>query len=274
MTHRFSRKTSVLMAALFIGTVAGSAALCQGPPPGGPGFPGGPGGPGGPGFGRGPMGGPRQASAVQAPLSALVAGLKLTDDQKTQIQTIQDQIKQQRDALRPQPGQGNDGPPDPETMRANFDKLRAKETQADKDIKAVLTDTQQKALPGLLKQLDNLHVAGIPAELYGTLNLTDDQQSRIAAIAKKARAAMPGPGQRGPDGGQGGDPRAAMRKVHDQAMAVLTEDQQQQVKSWMDAHPRPNFGGGHGGPGGPGGPGGDGPPPPNGDGGAPPPPGA
>ncbi len=234
------------------------------------------------------MGGMRQASAVQTPASALASGLQLTDTQKTQIQNIQDKLKQQRDALMPRPGQDGDQRPDPETMRANFDKLRTAEQKANKDIEALLTATQKAALPALLKKLDGMRQVGIPLEVLGDLKLTAAQNTQLDAIAKKAADAMPKPGQGrpgdgdpgGPGGpGGGGDPgrgrpdRSAMeanrKKFHDQAMAVLTDSQKQIVQDYMEAHPRPEgFGpGGPGRPGGPGGFGGDGPPPPPPDGG-------
>jgi Spy/CpxP family protein refolding chaperone len=281
VAHPFSLKASVSLAALLLGIASSSIALSQGPPPGGPGGgrggPGGFGGPGGPGgFGRRPMGGPQQSTALQTPIAALTAGLKLTADQKSQIQEIQDQIKEQRTTLMARPNQGGGDRPDPSTIRANFEKLRTAETKADKDITALLTSAQKQALPVLLQQLDTWREVGIPAELYADLNVTGDQQAKIDAIAKKARAAMfAGGGRRGPggpDSGPGGGPggpggmEQARQKVHDQAVAVLNDDQQKLVADYIEAHPRPERGRGPGGGGGFG-------PPPGGDGGAPPPPG-
>ena len=299
MTQRFASKSSVLLAALLVGTVSASVALCQ-PPGGGPGGPGGrgPGGPGGfggRGGGGGPMGGMRQLSPVQTPASALASGLKLTDDQQAQIQSIQDKLKAQRDSLMPRPGQDGGERPDPETMRAAFDKLRTAEQKANKDIEALLTATQKAALPALLRQLDGMRQLGIPLEVLGDLKLTAAQKTQLNAIAKKAADSLPKPGQGRPgDGGPGGPPDgggpgqggrgfggpgggqrgrgemdANRQKFHEQAMAVLTDAQKQQVQEFMEAHPRPDGGPGRrgfGGPGGPGGFGGDGPPPPPPDG--------
>lgn len=299
MRHQFAMKGTVLLAA----ALAASVALGQGPPSppgGGPGF----GGPGGPGFGRGPMAGPRQSSAVQTPIEALAAGLRLSDDQSSRIQAIQADVRKQRESLMPRRGPGSDGgPPDFEAMRANFDKLRAAEQKANKDIEASLTDAQKKALPALLKQLDAWREADIPVELYGDLKLTADQQQKIDAQVKKARESMgprpgglpgdranggghpgdrpgfgpPGQGERGFGGSGGPGGRGgfmeARRKMHDQAMAVLTSDQQKAVQDFIDAHPRPQFRGGPGGPGGFGPPPGGFGPPPGGGGGGPPPPG-
>ena len=64
MANRFTLRIPALAAALLGGVLAGSVALAQPPPPGGPGY----GGPGGPGRGRGPMRGPRQATAAQLPV--------------------------------------------------------------------------------------------------------------------------------------------------------------------------------------------------------------
>lgn len=75
-------------------------------------------------------------------------------------------------------------------MRANMDKIRAAESQAETEIKAVLTNDQKAALPALLQQVDDLRAAGIPAELLGTLNLTRSQKSQILAVVKYQRTAQ------------------------------------------------------------------------------------
>ncbi len=263
MNTRFARKPSVFLAALLIGTVSGSIALCQ--PPGGFGGPGGPGGPG-----RRPMGG-RQLSPNQAPLSALTAGLQLTDAQKTQIQSIQNGLKQLRESIMPRPGQGNEPPPDRETMRANMERLRAAEQKANREITALLTATQKSKLPALLKQLEGIGALGIPLQVYDELELTAAQKTQLNAIAKRMRDTMPRPGEGG-ERGQGNPPppREEMERnrqqFHEEAMAVLTDAQKTTVQEFIEAHPRPPFGGGR--PGGHGGPGGDGdgppPPPPGG----------
>ena len=264
MNARFARKPSVFLAALLIGTVSGSIALCQ--PPGRPDGPGGP--------GRRPMGG-RQLSPAQAPISELASGLQLTASQKTQIQTIQNNLKQFRESIMPRPGRGNDAPPpDRETMRANFDKLRAAEQKANGDIIALLTAAQKPKLPALLKQLEGIGALGIPLEIYDELRLTAAQKTQLNAIAKRMRESMPRPGDGG-ERGQGNPPppREEMeqnrRQFHEAAMAVLTDAQKTMIQEFIESHPRPPFGGGR-----PGGPGGDGdrPPPPGGFGDDPPPP--
>lgn len=261
MNTRFARKPSVFLATLLVGTVSGSIALCQ--PPGEPGRPG--------EQGRRPRGG-RQLSPAQAPLTALTFGLQLTDAQKTQIQTIQNNLKQFRESIMPRPGQGNDAPPpDRETMRANFDKLRAAEQKANTDITALLTATQKPKLPALLRQLEGIGALGIPLEVYDELQLTAAQKTQLNAIAKRMRESMPRPGEGNPP-----PPHEEMeqnrQRFHEEAMAALTDAQKTIVQEFIESHPRPPFGGGR--PGRPGGPGGEGnsppPPPPGGFGDNPP----
>ncbi len=288
MKHGFTQNKrwsgSVLWAALLLGTLSGAAALSQ-PPPDGPPH----GGPGG--FGHGPGGpgmrGGRQLTVVTIPAAALTAGLKLTDDQAAKISAIQDAVKTQRDTLMPRPAEGQ-APPDRETMQANFDKLRSGEAKAKADIEALLTDSQTAKLPAFLKEMSLLQRAGIPAEVYAELKLTTDQKSQIASLVKQAQANAPAPPPRdgsgdgppppmgGGRGGRGG-PGGLDKATRDKVMAVLTSDQQQILKDWMEAHPRPQRGGGPGGRGGRGGQGGDFGPPPHfggqdGPGEAPPPP--
>jgi Spy/CpxP family protein refolding chaperone len=190
------------------------------------------------------MRGPRRATAARVPVAALQAGLKLTSGQVARIRQLQDGLRQRRDALMPRRGQGGgDGPPDPAAMRARFEKWRTAEQKAESDIAAVLSPAQKQALPGLLKRLDVWRSAGIPLELFGTLNLTGSQEQKIGAIVAKARAASP------PRPGPGEDPGAAWAaieraraSVREQALAVLNPAQRKAVKAYRDAHPRPEFG--------------------------------
>lgn len=281
-------KTSVLLTALLVGTLSGSVALCQPPDggfggPGGPGGPGGrggfggPGGPGGPGGfgGRGMMGGQRNLTLSQVPASALSSALTLNATQKTKVQSIQDKLKTQREAAMPRPGQNPGERPDPETMRAAFDKLRQTEEKANKDIEALLTTEQKSKVSATLKSFNALREVGIPLDVYAELKLTAAQKQQLQDIAKAAQPQRPAEGS---EPGQGGrPPRVDRRALQEKAMAVLTDEQKKTLDAWMEAHPRPQGGpggrGGFGGPGRPGGFGGDGPPPPpGGEGGDPPPP--
>jgi Spy/CpxP family protein refolding chaperone len=273
------RKHALGMAAvtLLLGATLGSTAGAQppdgGPPPPGPGR----------GPGRPPFGGPRQVTAADAPITILESGLKLTADQKEKIAQIQQDVRKKRRDLMPRPGQRPDSPPDPETMRANRDKMRTLDQEAAKSIGDVLTDEQKQALPGLLKEIEALRATGIPAELYGDLKLTSDQRKKITAIAQKAQESQRQAMDKARESGDFQSVRETMQKsrrqTHDKAMQVLTSEQRALVEQFIKDHPRqgpggfgPPPGGGRGrGEGGPppgGGP--DGPPPPDGAG---PPPG-
>jgi Spy/CpxP family protein refolding chaperone len=265
------------------GTVSATVAFAQdpgGPPPPGPGGPPpGPGGlprPGGPGFGRGPG----QGSLANLPIDALAAALNLTNDQKTKIADIQKQLRQQRQNLMPRPGDQLAGPPDPDTMRANMDKLRSLEQGADRNIRAALTADQRQSLPAVLRDLGNLREVGIPAELYGTLNLTASQKQVIAAIVRRAQTQMRQKLDAARQSGDFGAARDAMmqsrKQTHDDALAALTDAQRGAIEKFIEEHPRPQGPNGFGPPPngfGPPPPGefgpppGDGPPPPDGPGG-------
>jgi len=279
--RKASRVSGAVFAALTL-ILSQGIALAQppgGPPPGGPGGPGGPppGGPGGPGGPRG-----RGMSAVNVPAAALAADLKLTTTQQEKIDKIQKQFQQDRSKLMPaRPEQGADptdqggAPPDPETMRANFEKLSSLERQASKQIDTVLTADQKKALPIALKNIQSLRMAGIPAEVLGDLKLTADQKKQIASVVEKSQQSMR---QKMEDARQSGDfenMRAVMTEsreaMHNAAMAKLTADQKTIVEDYLKDHPQQEFEpgggppGGFGPPPGGGGPGGAPPPPPDGD---------
>lgn len=245
-------KTSALLATVLLGALTTSVALAQ--PPGGFG-----GGPPGGGFGGGRRGGPRELTAAGAPVEAYAGAIKLNDKQKGQIKAIQDQLKAEREKIFPRPG-GPGGPPgggrpggppggfggggfNMEAMRANFEKLRASEEKANKDINALLNDSQKKALPGVLKGLTPLRDAGIPLELAASLKLTEAQKTQIGDAVNKVRASAPPPGAGGGGFGGFGAMREMREKMHSAALQVLNADQKRQVDAWEKAHPRPQFGG-------------------------------
>lgn len=262
---------------------AGSISFVRAQPPGG--FGGGP--PGGMmGGGGARRGGPRELTAAGAPVEAYAAAIKLSDKQKSQIKTIQDQVKGEREKIMPPPptggGGGMGGGMDFNAMRANFEKLGKIQEKADKDILAILNDSQKKTLPPLLKKLGALRDGGIPLEIFPSLKLTDKQISQIEEVVKKERASAPPggmmgmgggggrPGGGGPPGGgrpgggppggmmggrpgggppggmmggMGGGMRAAREKMRAEAAKVLTAPQKKKVEDWDKAHPRPQFGG-------------------------------
>ena len=286
MTWKISWKTKrFVLAALIAGSFSGSLALAQGPD--GPGGPGCPGGPPGHGRGRPPFGGPRRVSVIDLPISVLAFGLKLTDDQKDKVRQIQKDFRDQRDELMPRRGPDSGGPPDRSTMQANMEKMRTLETDAASRMKAVLNSDQKAQLPSLLKNIESLRATGIPAELYGKLNLTDTQKKNISEIAQHAQQDMRAKMDAARLSGDFEASRSAMDQAreasHQKAMSALTAEQRAVVEQFIKDHPRPRGGRGfgpppgHGGPppngfgppndgGGPGdgGPGDGGPPPPDG----------
>lgn len=244
--------------------LAASVAFGQippGPPP--PGGPGGRPGPGGPGIGPGRGFYPMPMTLINAPLNALDAALKLSDDQREKIAKIRQEIRQQRRSRMPQPGGQPGFPPDSERMRADMERVRAEEEKASRRIEEVLNAEQKRMVPGVMRELDTLRFLGIPPELYGTLKLSGDQKRRLAEIAEKTQQEILRREQAARDSGN----FEAMREVprlhqqaREKAMAVLTAGQREQVEEFRQNNPIPGGPGfGPGGPGfGPGGPGGPG----------------
>jgi hypothetical protein len=149
-------------------------------------------------------------------------------------------------------------------MRSN-----PQEQAAIKSIESLLTSTQMKALPTVLKQFNAFPMAGIPLEVAGSLKLTSAQREKISAIAEAARAADRKTMDAARDSGDFSSVRDAIQQsrqaLHDEVVGLLTDTQNKTLTDWVSAHPQrgPGFGPPPGGPGGPGGPGdGNGPPPP------------
>ncbi len=283
MRSRLVTTGFALLATTFLG--ASLMARVEAQPPGGM-MGGGP--PGGMMGGRG-RGGPRELTAAGAPVDAYAGAIKLNPKQTSQIRAIQASVTAEREKIMPRPGAGGGGMGggmDFNAMRANFEKLGKIQEKADKDITAILNDSQKKALPPLLKKLSAVRDGGIPLEVYPSLKLTDKQISQIQDVVAKNRPAggppggmggmmgggRPGgpppggapppgggrPGGGGPPGGMGGmmggggfgAMRAAREKMRAEALKVLTEPQKKKVEDWDKAHPRPQFGGMGGRPGG------------------------
>ncbi len=245
----------LLAALLFLTLSAAAFAQDPGGPPGGPGF-----GPP-PGFGPGPgFGGPDRMSIANVPVALLDTDLKLSAGQKTKIAHIQSQFQAQRRALLPPPPEQGGEPPDMDGMRANMDRMIGLSQQASRQILAVLTARQKKALPTVMQEVQTLRMAGIPPELAGELKLTVSQKKRIAAIQRSAQQEIR---QKMEDGQQSGDfasVRDSIEQSHELAreksLDVLTEAQRRKVEQYVQAHPEPMPGQGFGPP-----PGGEGPPP-------------
>ncbi len=139
------------------------------------------------------------------------------------------------------------------------------EQAAIKSINSILTDTQVKALPAVLKQFNAFPMAGIPLEVTGSLKLTAAQRTKIATIAEATRASDRKTMDAARESGDFASVRDAMQQsreaLHQQVVGILTETQNSTLNNWVSAHPQrgpgngpPPFGGG--------GPGdGNGPPP-------------
>ena len=218
-----------------------------GGPDGGPGGPGGPdGGPGGPGgHGEG-----REGDIPGGPDGGTDGGLR-------------------RPGIPPPP-RGPMGAGSPEMQRA------------DREINALLTDTQKRKAASLVRLARALQRERIPAQLIMELKLTGSQRTDLEKIAETARVEAPIPPPQDGTGAsfRGGPPPVGPpgRALHEKAMAVLTPEQRQIVQRFESTRgPGGRFGRQGRGTGGPGGRqgdefGGPGGPPPGSDGSAPPPP--
>lgn len=166
--------------------------------------------------------GARGASLVTLPAKTLDSILKLTADQKTKVTAIQEKYAADAKLLRPAPGQ----PADP----ANTGKLRALNQQANKDIEEILTAEQKTKWADARKELAVYAAAGIPAALYGTVKLTDDQKTKLQALAKETAEKTRGlaPDQR----------RAANQEARQKAADILTADQKAAIEKYRKENPR------------------------------------
>jgi Spy/CpxP family protein refolding chaperone len=212
----------------------------------------------------------RPATAIDLPVPLLVKALKLSDDQKSQIQDIHKQLDDTRAQMMTPPDPNN--PPDPQNMRAMFTKMMEMQQKANNQIVNLLSPTQKKTLAKLLKEQNDYRTVGIPPEAVPGLNLTSEQRQKIANIAEKAQKAQK---DAMPQNNNGNNQRPdwqalgqIMRNAHQDALAVLTDSQRAKLQEFMQKNMRPGMGGpgmrgpGMGGPGGPGGFGGQGGPPP------------
>jgi Spy/CpxP family protein refolding chaperone len=182
--------------------------------------------PGQPGQGQGRgqgRRGQRGVSLATIPVDALDSAVKLKADQRTKIQAIQDKLRTDSQALRPQPG----SPPDP----ANRDKMREMNQKAIADIEAILTTEQKDKLKTAMAEMGTLRSVGIPLALAGSLKLTDDQKKKIADISKEIREKMQ-------NGGQGADRRALMQEGRTKVEAILTAEQKAAIEKYNKEHPR------------------------------------
>lgn len=246
-------RTYVLRSAVVAGlafALVATAAMAQ--PPGGPG---GPGGQRGPGMFMGPGGGMLGYSQLLR-IEKVQKEIELTDDQKAELQKIEEQS---RDRMR-QLFQG--GLQDREAARQRFEQARA-ETQ--KAIEGVLLPNQVKRLKEIQLQVAGISAAIMDAEVRKELGVSEEQVQKIREATQKVMEELRGQRQEGerPSREQMQQRMQEFRqKVTDAVMAQLTEEQK---KKWngmigekFELSPDELFGGfrGPGGAAGPGGPGG------------------
>jgi Spy/CpxP family protein refolding chaperone len=203
------------------------------------------------GGGRQFGGGPVQLSTLS--LSTMDYGLKLTADQKTQIQTLLTQHDKDVKALPAAPAFTPGQPPsqdDIQAMRDSMQKRRELNTKSDDAIKALLTDDQKKMLPDFVKELQGMQQSGIPVAILGDLKLTADQKTKITAQAEKNQTAMQQKMQDARQSGQRMSPQdrmAMMKDAQDKVTELLTPTQRAMVEKYNRDHPNQGFGGPGGG---------------------------
>lgn len=242
----------------------------------GPGGQGGPGGGQGRGQGRGQGGmmggGMRQQMGPAALLrrADVQADLKLTDEQKGQLQALNQKMMESMRGSMGQPGQGGQ---DPEAMRTAMQKMQEENDAA---IAKILTPEQNKRLKEIRIQLEGNRIL-MDKAFQKELGLSEAQIKKItdldAAQRQQNQALMQQVMDQQMTQEQAAAARQDMQKKFDADLAnVLTADQKTKMNS-MKGEPfkaDPNirgggggFGGGGRGPGGgggrgPGGPGGPG----------------
>ncbi len=232
---RFSRKGLMLVAGLAVVAMVSQSAMAQGQGQGE-----GRRGRGGGGFMGGMMGPITAGRAIGA--KEVQDALKLTDDQKTKIEKINDDSRKAGRELF----QG--GPPD-------MDKMVELSNDTSKKIEESLEPEQQKRLVGILIQLNGPTAVADPA-VAKELNITDDQKKALRQVRLDARSE----GEKLRDeNGSREDRQKKIQEIQDDVskkiLAALTSDQQAQLESLkgdkveVDKSQLRGFGG----PGGPGG---------------------
>lgn len=249
MMNRGTKVLATLAGVVFSASMITSLARAQAP--GTPGAPGARGGGGGqrPG-GRGGYGRPITLTRVSPAL--LKTSLKLSDDQVAKITAIHAKMADDQKALFAPPSDGT--APDPAARAANRQKMQAIDEQANTDILAVLDDTQRKAVPDLLKDMQVYAMAGIPMEAADQIKLTEDQKKQVHGIIVESNQKLRDATQAAAgDQDKINQARQDSRKdTRDKIQAVLTAEQKTALDDYRKAHSR--RGGRRGGAGGPGAP--------------------
>jgi Spy/CpxP family protein refolding chaperone len=203
----FSGRILAAVAAVAIVAMASQAAMAQNE--GGRRGRGGRGGQGGPG-----MGGPIMMGQLLRDENVQSA-LKLSDDQKSKLKQIGDEMREEREKMRSD-AQGG-GRPDFEKMR------KVMETNEEK-VKEVLNADQQKRLLGIFVQVAGPFAAMNPS-VQKELSITDEQKDKLREAMGPPPGGREGRGERGADGF-----RERREKMEKEVMAVLTPDQRKKLE--------------------------------------------
>lgn len=178
------------------------------------------------GFGFGPMG----SGAMMLRMPEVQTELKLSDEQKTKVDGMLQQIRDERQgAFQELQGQG------PEAIQKKIAEWRASE---EKKVNELLNADQQKRYRQLqLQQRGVSAVADKP--VADALKLSDEQKSKVQALLDTQRQEMRTlfEGARGPGNFQELRPKMeVLRKQTDEKItALLTADQQKQWKEMLGA---------------------------------------
>jgi Spy/CpxP family protein refolding chaperone len=148
---------------------------------------------GGRGFGRG---GGFAISSVQlvAQAEEVQAALNLTDEQKTKVEEIDDQLREDRRDLFQQGGGGD--------FRAMRDEMEKLNQEASAKLAEVLDEGQQKRLMGILIQVNGASSL-LDAAVAKELVVTEDQKTKLSEVRDENMEAM----------------REAMRDLRDQDLS-------------------------------------------------------
>lgn len=187
------------------------------------------------------MGGGFQNDAVLLMRSDVQADLKLTDDQKTRLDQMQERLRQQM-MERFQSG-GRQG--DREAMQAEF---RRMQEEATKQVNAILTADQQKRLRQIGIQMAGAR-AVMREDVAKELGITADQRSRMDRLQEAQRAANQSIMERLRNGELDREQATASMErnrvvLDDEIMKILTEAQKAKLKEIRGApfNADPNLG--------------------------------
>jgi Spy/CpxP family protein refolding chaperone len=138
---------------------------------------------GGRGFGRGFGGGGFGISAVQlvAQAEEVQTALNLTEDQKTKVEEINDQLREDRRDLFQQGGGG-----DFRAMREDMEKLN---NEAAAKLAEVLDDNQKQRLMGIQIQVNGANSL-FDAAIAKKLGVTEDQKSKLEEARQENMESM------------------------------------------------------------------------------------